>query len=151
MKYSYKDGQIYKLYNKDNPEEVYIGSTKKPLEGRLKLHNDTINTCISKTIINPIIELIEKYPCNSRRELELRERYWIENTPGCINQRIPTRTKEEWVEANKDIIKEYQRQNYIKNREKKLAYQKEYQRQHYISKSAPSGLGNNRSRRLGTL
>lgn len=132
MKYSYKDGKIYKLYNKDKPEEVYIGSTKKPLSGRLKLHNDIINTCISKTIINPIIELIEEYPCDTRRELEIRERYWIENTLNCINQRIPSRNRKEWEEANKEHTKQYMKEYYIKHREKKLAYQKEYQREHYI-------------------
>lgn len=133
MKYSYKDGKIYKLYNKDKPEEVYIGSTTNVLNKRYSQHKYIASySCSSKILFEdnntPIIELLENYPCNNKKELELRERYWIEKYPKHINNYIPARSKEEYDEINKEILKQYRKEYYIKNREEK----KEYQRQYYI-------------------
>jgi hypothetical protein len=36
--------------------------------------------------------------------LKHRERYWIENTPNAVNLVIPTQTKKEWREKNKDKV-----------------------------------------------
>ncbi|MDR3478402.1 MAG: hypothetical protein P4M14_10265 [Gammaproteobacteria bacterium] len=51
--------------------------------------------------------LIENYPCNSKEELESRERYWIESL-NCVNKVIPTRTVQEYYQEyyskNKDEI-----------------------------------------------
>ena len=38
-----------------------------------------------------IIILIETYPCNSKYELEAKERWYIEHNE-CVNMVIPTRT-----------------------------------------------------------
>jgi hypothetical protein len=48
--------------------------------------------------------LVENYSCNSKKELETRERYYIENNE-CVNKNMPTRTMKEYQEENKEKIK----------------------------------------------
>lgn len=109
----YSKGKIYKLYNKDEPNKVYIGSCIKTLKRRYSSHKNTLN-CVSKQLFQddktPIIELIENYSCNSKYELECRERYWMEQYPERINYKVPTRTREEYFEENKDKIKKYRKE-----------------------------------------
>ena len=73
--------------------------------------------------------LIENYPCNNKLEAEQRERYWIETLQATLNQIIPTRTKQEYREENKEHIlnqkKEYYQLNKDKHREWSIK-QKEY-------------------------
>jgi hypothetical protein len=114
----YSKGQIYKLYNEDEPDKCYIGSTIQLLCKRYKNHKKTKNECASKILFEnnkkPIIELLEKYPCNNKYELEIRERYWIEQFPNKINLATPGLLEEE-IKRNrkdnkqkmKDCLKEY--------------------------------------------
>ena len=155
----YKEGKIYKLIDNTNGN-IYIGSTTKTLNQRLSKHKchykiykkGKCSVLTSFEIIkneNYYIQLIENYPCNSKYELELRERYHIE-TNICLNKQIPTRTIEERLEYNKqynkkyhlehidelkeqmkqyrlehkDEIKEQRKQNYLENRDERLAYAK---------------------------
>jgi hypothetical protein len=150
----YKNGKIYKIVDRNN-ENIYIGSTIQSLNIRLSQHK-----CVYKRKENGIysfitsfniiknddfyIELIEEYPCNNRYELELRERFHIDNN-NCVNFIIPTRTIEEWNEENReelleyhkqynlehiDEIKEQMKQHYLEHRDEKLEYQKQYNLQH---------------------
>ena len=86
----YTHGKIYKLINSIN-SEIYIGSTTYPyLSERLHAHRgqskDNTGRRDSKLYIfmreigqnNFKIELIEKYSCNNRKELNEREQYYIE-------------------------------------------------------------------------
>jgi hypothetical protein len=105
----YSKGKIYKLYNEDNPDECYIGSTVSRLSHRYNQHlsDYNINQRVSskKLFENkiPIIMLIEDYSCKSLFELKLRERYWIEQYPNSVNKAIPTRTKQEYYQDTKEI------------------------------------------------
>jgi hypothetical protein len=63
------------------------------------------------------IYLIENVNCNNKKELQLREKYYIENNE-CINKYIPCRTKIEYNETNKEKIKEYQDEYRINNKDK---------------------------------
>ena len=47
------------------------------------------------------IELIEDFPCNSKKELNRREGQHIRNND-CVNKNIAGRTKKEWNLDNKD-------------------------------------------------
>ncbi len=91
----YSQGKIYKIVcNKTGL--VYIGSTCKTLEKRLKGHVNDCKRYLDKKshhLISSIyvifsndykIELIEDYPCNNRKELLQREYYYIDNIE-CIN------------------------------------------------------------------
>jgi len=52
---------------------------------------------------------IETYPCESKRDLEIRERYHIETLKSKLNRIIPTRTYNEYREENIEKIREYDR------------------------------------------
>tara|TARA_R110002012_G_scaffold117944_1_gene266049 strand:+ start:289 stop:852 length:564 start_codon:yes stop_codon:yes gene_type:complete len=139
---NYQNGKIYKL-TCDKSDKIYIGSTTQKLNERLCSHK-TLD-CNSKELLElgeVKIELIENYSCNSKKELETKERYYIEKYKDIvINKRIPTRTMKEYYQANKNKKLEYQKdyyqnnkecckeyhQNYYKNnKEKKAQQQKQY-------------------------
>ena len=129
----YTKGQIYKLVN-DELGLTYYGSTIQPLHKRLHLHKIKLN-CSSKILFTEgkcKIYLVEEYPCDNKRQLEQRERYYIENNE-CLNKRIPCRTKDElkeykkqYNEENKERINEKCKQYYEENKDKKKQYYKEY-------------------------
>ena len=111
----YENGKIYKLTGSNGL--VYYGSTIISLNRRLSNHKSKNNVCSSKSLENMKIELVENYPCNCKRELETRERWFIENNE-CINNKVPVRTKEE----NKQYISQF----LIENKDKKAIYNKQY-------------------------
>ena len=96
----YEAGKIYKIYCDEN-DEVYYGSTKQELYMRLRQHKSL--KYVSRNIMKHTyhIELVEDYPCNNRKELELRERYYIENNK-CVNTYIPMRTAKEYAESHRE-------------------------------------------------
>jgi hypothetical protein len=78
----YSKGKIYKIVDESN-EDVYIGSTIQSLDERFNGHH--IFTDYDKNKCDCKISLIEDYPCNSKQELEQREKYFIQ-TNDCINK-----------------------------------------------------------------
>lgn len=125
----YSKGKIYKLYNEDEPDKCYIGSTVKELSRRYSQHKSDLD-CTARILFEdnktPIIELLEEYPCVSKKELEIRERYWVEQYPNRINKYIPTRTPQERNDENKQKILEQRIQYYKENREKILENKRQY-------------------------
>jgi len=125
----YENGKIYKLTGSNGL--VYYGSTIQPLKGRIYKHKNKYNSTCSKKLTNPKIELVENYPCNCRGELEMRERWFIENNE-CVNINI-ARTKEEIDQYNKQYKidnKEHHKQTdaiyKLKNKETRNKYSKKY-------------------------
>tara|TARA_R110000803_G_scaffold129070_2_gene196409 strand:+ start:3588 stop:4088 length:501 start_codon:yes stop_codon:yes gene_type:complete len=107
---NYQNAKIYKITSKST-NLIYVGSTTKfYLSQRLANHQTDYKLYLNggRTYITSfqlmehpdrIIELIEKFPCESKEELLVRERYWIENTE-CVNRNIPSRTRAEWWREN---------------------------------------------------
>ena len=102
------NGKIYKLVN----EELgltYYGSTTQSLAKRLIQHrwkakknsNYTSKQLFEKGEVEII--LVEEYSCNEKKELYERERFYIQNNE-CVNKTIPSRTKAEWRNDNRDKI-----------------------------------------------
>ena len=126
----YQNSIIYKIYDNTN-SNVYYGSTYNLLRVRMQGHRTTAKTnrgCESKQIIlngNYSYSMVEPYPCNSKQELRTRERYWIENYD-CVNKRVPGRTKKEWIQLNKENIKEYKAVYYTDNKEELSKKKVEY-------------------------
>ncbi len=89
---NYQNGKIYKIYNDTIPNKYYYGSTTQILTKRLYHHKSKKNNTSSKILKNENMKivLVELFPCNSKMELEKRERYYIKNNE-CINKNIPTR------------------------------------------------------------
>lgn len=169
---NYLQGKIYKIVSGDL---TYIGSTCEPtLARRLSKHKENYkrwligkqNYMTSYKILennDAEIFLLETFPCASKDELHARERFHIENND-CVNKNIPSRTKKEWYEENKDKLKEhgksyreanketihkykkeyymdnketiykYQKEYYKENKEKKIEYQKEYYEENKIKR-----------------
>ena len=130
-------GRIYKLVSFET-DKCYIGSTTRTyLSERLGTHKgDYRNYQQGKRRSNLScfellqhsdckIVLIENYPCDSRYELEARERYWIEQEPKCVNKNIPTRTPKEHYEATKETFRENNKKYYEEHKEQIQKYNKQ--------------------------
>ena len=83
MNSNYQNAKIYKIVD-NTSDMIYIGSTCKTLEQRLKKHEsdykrfkDGKYTFITSFKIlennNYKIELVENYPCNNKQQLNLKE------------------------------------------------------------------------------
>jgi hypothetical protein len=132
----YSKSKIYKIIDNTN-QNIYIGSTIKPLSQRLSKHktsykrylNGTHSYMTSFEIIknrNYNIVLLEECPTILNIEqLHARERYWIELLE-CINKNIPGRSKKEYYQDNKEQISEKDKIYYQENKEKKIEYSKKY-------------------------
>ena len=144
----YQQGKIYKLYVEGLEEFCYIGSTTESLSERLCKHRCQANkdnqkktaSCIMfQDDNNVLISLLELFPCNSKKELEERERHWLQQFPDAVNKNTPTQTWKErweknrehnakkhkdWLEAHKEEEKEKQRQRRLADPEKAKAKDK---------------------------
>jgi hypothetical protein len=102
----YQYGRIYKIQkiNGDINDKIYIGSTRFPLKKRFSGHKSSYKRFINgknKTKIsvydlfneygieNCEIVLIENYSCSNKNELELRERFHINNNSCVVNKAQP--------------------------------------------------------------
>jgi len=133
----YQKGKIYKIYSLNGtPEDVYYGSTVQTLAQRMSKHREqgkNSNKCKSSIIFdkfgieNCIIELVEYYPCNTVEELNAKEGYYHRNNP-CVNKCVAGRTMKEWLEINKEKVKEKHKEYCKKNKDSILKQAKEYRK-----------------------
>ena len=131
---NYSRGKVYKLVNNvDN--EIYVGSTIQSLTQRKAGHKRKAVDVPYRRVyqhLNTIgwdnveIVLIENYPCQSKEELNARERYWIEELKPSLNKLIPTRTAQEYRQDNTDKIKEKMREYLQKNADNIREQKREY-------------------------
>ena len=154
----YQNGLIYKIVcNNTDIKDTYVGSCCH-FRKRKNAHKTDCNNKKSKKYNLRVYQFIrengrwdnwsmiqiEPYPCNNKRELETRERYWLEQLNANLNSQIPSRTQKEYQQDNKDKIatqrKQYQQDNrdtisakqkqyYQDKKETFLAYQKQYSQQ----------------------
>jgi hypothetical protein len=151
---NYANSIIYLILDKQT-RECYVGSTATSLAKRMYRHRKAlqsyskwvaggklgkaIGNCASFTILernqHTSFEL-ERYPCNTKRELRSREGYYIDKYRQdvgalCLNK------KREGVNARDDLQAYYQankeqiKANYQANKEDKLAYQNAYNQRPY--------------------
>ena len=110
----YQKGKIYKITSR-HTEKCYVGSTISTIGCRLSGHKFDMkrNKIVSSSEIIKLgdyeIILLELYPCNSKEELHLRERYYIDNLD-CVNL-VKPRTKEEAKLIKNEMDKEYRIKN----------------------------------------
>jgi adenylate kinase family enzyme len=140
MVVNYNKSIIYKLCCKD-PEitDIYIGSTtdftKRKWQHKYCCNNKN-NKAYNCNIYNFIREngnwdnwdmvQIEAYKADSKRDLESRERYWIETLKSTLNKTIPTQTLSEYRQKNKEFITEQMAEYYQNNKEVIAERQAEY-------------------------
>ena len=136
----FSKGFIYKLCCNDvDITEIYVGSSTN-FKQRKKCHKGGCNNENLKQYNYYVYQFIRenggfenwsmieiiKYPCETKRELETKEREYIELLKASLNKNKPTRTKKEWNEENKDKVLESSRKKYKNNKEKLLEKSKEY-------------------------
>jgi len=120
----YQQGKIYKIVC-DKTDLVYYGSTIDKLGKRFQHHkcNHKRNKKHASQILLEMgeckIELVEYFPCNSKKELLERENYYIENNK-CCNYRLS------YVKDMRERRKVHDKKHYEKYREKYLKKFEEY-------------------------
>lgn len=126
----YSKGKIYKVVN-DILNMRYVGSTVQPLSARMSAHRANHKSGGFARyqkwgmIEDCKIYLIENYPCKDKHELESRERHFIERFgagSGCVNIQIPTRTRAQYNQENRERILQGKKQYRMNNAEKIKAY-----------------------------
>jgi len=131
----YKNGKIYKIIS-PSEELLYYGSTIESLEVRFQGHLTKFKKgkeyCTSFEILkfgDAFIELVENFPCNSKKDLERREGFHIRNND-CVNKNIAGRNLAEYYQDNKAELREYGKEYYEKNKGKAKEYRKVYYETH---------------------
>lgn len=129
MPIDYSKGKIYTIRYKKDPTLIYVGSTVCDLQKRMWGHRASIhkekdyNMMLYKKmretddIDNWYIELYEEFPCDNKEQLHKREGEIIRDI-STLNVRIAGRTKQEYREDNKEIIKERKQKYYVENKDK---------------------------------
>jgi len=152
----YQNSLIYKLKHNEDYDDtnIYVGSTSN-FKNRKNQHknacfnekNKRYNLSIYQYIRdnggwdNWVMIPIEQYPCNSKKELLIRERHHIDLLRPTFNKQIPTRTPKEyrednkenykkWREDNKKAISEYDKKWRKANKEKKQKNHKKWRESH---------------------
>jgi hypothetical protein len=131
---------IYKIVCNDlTITDLYVGQTTDFIRRRYQHKGHHKNTKLGAKIYQTIRDnggwenwsmiQIEEYPCENGNEARARERYWFEQLQANLNLKCPNRSQEEYVELNKDKIKErqkaYNEENRDeRNRKKRIFYQK---------------------------
>jgi len=127
-----KSGTIYIIKCKDKKiKDCYIGSTTN-LELRKQKHKFDCMDGTSKVykfikangnFDNFEFEILEdNIEFDHKKKLNSIERYYIEEFKSSLNMIIPTRTRKEYYEINKDKIKEYKDEYYKNNKDKAKKY-----------------------------
>ena len=121
----YENSIIYKLVHKNDQdnENIYVGSTTN-FRGRKREHKRSCNEEKKKEYNYKVYQFIrenggwdewemvaiETYPCENKREIEIRERFHIETLKPKLNKNIPTRTQKEYQQDNNDKLLEKKRE-----------------------------------------
>ena len=110
----YKDGKIYAITSL-NTDKIYIGNTTQNLSHRLAVHKSKYKRYLKGIADNFFtsfyiidlgdvsIELLEAYPCNTKKELHKREgEYMKAYADILVNRCIAGRTDKQYRKDNKD-------------------------------------------------
>lgn len=158
MVVDYEYGKIYKIWS-PLTDKIYIGSTTQPLCNRMSNHRTCYklwlkgyvrpsgmpaSNCSSFRIleIDPDckIELLKKFPCNNKTELENEERAIMDLLDNCVNvnkgksfdpEYMKNYKKKYWSE-NKDKINECRNEKF--DCDCGGRYTRAHKSRHYISK-----------------
>jgi len=131
-------GTIYAIRSK-NTNKYYIGSTLQNMKKRFLDHRGAYNRYLKYPDKQPIytsfeimkhddcyIEKIEEYKCDTKKQLLIREGELQKlNMKYLVNTTISGRTISQYKIDNKEILRQYRKDFYHKNIEKRKLYNKE--------------------------
>jgi len=126
---------IYKLINYDYPELVYVGSTtnftKRKQCHKCNCHNEKSKKHNLKVYTNireydgwenwNMIKICD-YPCENRREAELKEDEYMTELKASMNSNRASRTQKQYREDNKEKQQVYEKEYRDNNKEKIKEY-----------------------------
>lgn len=134
----YTNGIIYRIKN-IYTDECYVGSSAETIDERFSKHKYCYKThelnhkwvssyylFLKYGVENCYIELIKKFPCSSKKELEREEGFLTLQEPNRVNIKIAGRTRKEYYEDNTEIIKEKKQKYYEDNADKVKASSKKW-------------------------
>ena len=132
----YKNSKIYTIRCTNDPTLIYVGSTTQSLSQRFNDHRRRMKqdkykhiklyqTFNELGVNNFYIELFENVICHDKEQLLAREGAVIREM-GNLNERISGRNNTEWVQDNKEYMKECWKKYYLENKEAVINYQREY-------------------------
>ena len=122
---------FYKICCKNTDiQDVYVGHTTN-WYNRLYTHKTKCNKENNEAYNLPVyifirnnggwdnfeMVLIEEYSCENKLYATQRERYWVETLHATLNSYIPSRTKKEYYEENKEYLQEKKKEYNEENRE----------------------------------
>jgi hypothetical protein len=138
MPKNYLNSVIYKIYCKDESvKDIYVGETTNftnrkaqhkdccNMEGRQQFNEESkFYYKTSRNILyqvinlnggwnNWVIDIIEKYPCENKEQLLLREGYWIKELNATLNKNVKlTREeyKKEWYNKHREVVRQKQKE-----------------------------------------
>jgi hypothetical protein len=121
------NGFIYKITS-NLTDRVYIGSTTKRPEERLRQHLNTYNCYLSGNYpyttsfeliaLGPVnIDIIQSITVDTKEQLHDHEALLIREEPNAVNRNIPNRTKVQYYQENREEIKIQKAQYRQENRE----------------------------------
>ena len=124
---SYKKSKIYKLVSNET-DDIYVGSTVQSLYKRKHSHKSSYKRWMgAKPVYMTSYELVkyddcdiillEECNCDNKIQLHARERYWIEKL-NCVNKIVPTRTRKEYNNCNREKISKERKEWYVLNKVK---------------------------------
>jgi len=137
---NYQNTIIYKIVCNDlDITDCYVGHTTNFIK-RKQQHKDACQNPNNKSFNFKMYLLIrdnggwdnwsmievEKYKCNDRNEATARERYWYEQLKGTLNRAVPGRRRDEWLETNKQQLKDKKHDYYLLNIDKILTNKQLY-------------------------
>lgn len=123
----YENGKIY-MIESASAGLIYYGSTCMPLAKRLHQHRKTLKRYTrgkhsfytSFDVLDHDdhkIVLVEEVKCENKQQLLAREAHYI-RTNECVNKVIPTRTRTQYCEDNKEMLAKKNAQYWKDNKEK---------------------------------
>jgi|AntAceMinimDraft_5_1070358.scaffolds.fasta_scaffold94477_2 hypothetical protein len=126
---------IYKLINYDYPELVYVGSTtnftKRKQQHKQICLNEKHKNHNLKVYVNirendgwenwNMIKICD-YPCDNKREAELKEDEYMTELKANMNMKRASRTQQQYREDNREKIQEYTKEYRDNNKEKIKEY-----------------------------
>jgi hypothetical protein len=141
---NYGNGLIYKLCCKDPIiTDEYIGSTcnKNRRKQQHKCYCNNENMEAYNRLVYQFIRanggfdnfdliVIEEYPCESKLQLEMKEREYIERLRPTLNKNIPARTLQEYRETHREEILERGKEYRETHREEMLERGKQHYQEH---------------------
>ena len=127
----YQLSKIYKIINDVNNDEYYGSSTYPYLTDRMRCHRNCCkdisgrrDSILYKSMREIGIEhfniiLVEKFPCNTKKDLNIREQYYLDLFKQALNEFNA-------ISKDDDYYKQRKREKYLENRDEVLKINKEY-------------------------